>query len=150
MQRSRPRSRVSYTARRGERQSLPYFRAAVLGAIGTVVAGCSTATYDPIQTAGIVSTISDNVDPSDWEAVRRTVAEIGAEALDRPWQNPRTGSSGTVSATAMEPKAGGVCRAFTPTVNDIRGIRAYRGEACRSGAADWQIGAIVPEDSKLL
>src|SRR5690606_35410634 len=85
-----------------------------------------------------------------WEAVRRTVAEIGAEALDRPWQNPRTGSSGTVTATAMEPKAGGICRAFATTVNDVRGVRAYRGEACRNGAADWQIGAIVPEDSKLL
>ena len=151
MQRSRPRFPTSYSARRTGRQSLPYFRAAVLGAIAVVGAGCSVTGIDQATTGGIVaSAIADGVDPSDWEAVRRTIAEIGAEALDRVWANPRTGSSGTVTAMAMEPRGEGICRAFATTVSDVRGVRSYRGEACRAGSAEWRITGITPDDRALL
>ena len=43
-----------------------------------------------------------------------------------------------------------VCRAFATTVNDLRGIRRYRGEACQTGDAGWRLTGIVPEDSVLL
>ena len=151
MPRSRLRSRTSYTGRGIKRQSLPYFRTAVLGAIALTAAGCSTTSLDPIQTGSVIkAAVTDGVDPSDWETVRRTLTEIGADALDRAWQNPRTGSSGTVTALAAEPRTGSVCRAFATTVNDLRGIRRYRGEACRSGNADWRLTGITPDDNVLL
>lgn len=151
MPRPRPRLRSSYTGRRGGRQSLPCFRAAVLGGLALAIAGCSATAIDPTETGSVVrATVTDGVDPSDWETVRRTIAETGAGALDQAWQNPKTGSSGTVTATAPEPRAGGVCRTFATTVNDLRGIRRYRGEACRTGDSGWNLTGIVPEDSLLL
>jgi surface antigen len=149
--RPRPRLRPSYTHRAGERQSLPYFRAAVLGGIALIAAGCSATAIDPTQTGSVVrASATDGVDPSDWEAVRRTIAEIGEDAFDLAWKNPKTGSSGTVTAMAPESRADGVCRAFATTVNDLRGIRRYRGEACHDGNAGWRLSGIVPEDSVLL
>lgn len=154
MPRPRPRFRPSYTHRAGERQSLPYFRAAVLGGLALTMAGCSATAIDPTYTGSVVrATVTDSVDPSDWEAVRRTIAEIGEigeNAFDLAWKNPRTGSSGTVTAMAPESRADGVCRAFATTVNDLRGIRRYRGEACHDGNAGWRLSGIVPEDSLLL
>jgi len=149
--RSRKRSRTSYTGRGIERQSLPYFRAAILGVIALAAAGCSTTSLDPIQTGSVIrAAVADGVDPSDWETVRQTIARIGAEAVDLAWQNPRTGSSGTLTALAAEPRTGSVCRAFATTVNDLRGIRSYRGEACRSENAGWRLTGITPDDSVLL
>ena len=151
MPRPRPRLRPSYTHRAGERQSLPYFRAAILGGLALAAAGCSSTAIDPTQTGSVVrASVTDGVDPSDWETVRRTIAEIGEDAFDLAWKNPKTGSSGTVTAMAPESRADGVCRAFATTVNDLRGIRRYRGEACRSGNAGWRLSDVVPEDSVLL
>lgn len=151
MPRPRPRLRPSYTHRAGERQSLPYFRAAVLGGLALAAAGCTATAIDPVHTGSLVrATVADSVDPSDWEAVRRTIAGIGGEAFDQAWKNPKTGSSGTVMAEAPEPRADGVCRAFATTVNDLRGVRRYRGEACQDGNEGWRLTGIVPEDSLLL
>lgn len=151
MPRSRPRLRPSYTRRPGERQSLPYFRAAALGLVALAVAGCSATNIDPTHTGSVIrATVTDSVDPSDWETVRRTIAGIGGGALDLAWKNPKTGSSGTVTTASPEPRGGGVCRAFATTVNDLRGIRRYRGEACQAGDASWRLTGIVPEDSLLL
>lgn len=151
MPRPRPRLRPSYTGRRGERQSLPYFRAAALAGLALTMAGCSATAIDPTQTGSVIrAAVTDGVDPSDWETVRRTIAEIGEGAFDLAWKNPKTGSSGTVSAMEPESRAGGVCRAFATTVNDLRGIRRYRGEACRTGDSGWNLTGIVPEDSLLL
>lgn len=151
MPRPRPRPRLPYTRRAGERQSLPYFRAGVIGGLLLTTAACSATTIDPVHTGSLVrATVADSVDPSDWEAVRRTLAGIGAEALDQGWKNPQTGSSGTVTALAAERGSGGLCRSFATTVNDYRGIRRYRGEACRGGDGGWQLSGIIPEDSLLL
>jgi surface antigen len=123
----------------------------MLGGLALTMAGCSATAIDPTYTGSVVrATVTDSVDPSDWEAVRRTIAEIGEDALDLAWKNPKTGSSGTVTAMAPEPRAEGVCRAFATTVNDLRGVRRYRGEACQTGDAAWRLTGIIPEDSLLL
>jgi len=149
--RPRPRPRLPYTRRAGERQSLPYFRAGLIGGLLLTTAACSATAIDPAYTGSVVrATVADSVDPSDWETVRRTLAGIGSEALDQSWKNPKTGSSGTVTATAAEHGTGGLCRTFATTVADYRGIRRYRGEACRAGDGGWQLGGIMPEDSQFL
>ena len=55
-------------------------------------------------------------------------------------------SDGTVSLlTVAAARNGTVCRGFTATINDLRGIRRYRGQSCR-GADGWQLSDIVPDD----
>jgi hypothetical protein len=150
--------RTSYTGRRPERQSLTCLRAAVLAVLALAVTGCAGVGGTPFGAGSGVSggrgviqaAVTDAVDPSDWEAVRRTLAKIGTDALDLAWQNPKTGSSGTVTAMAAEPRSGGVCRVFATTVNDLRGIRRYRGEACQPQGENWRLTGIIPEDSTLL
>jgi surface antigen len=153
--------RQSATGDASPRQSPPFFRAGVLAVLLLSTAGCArlglpsgagmaTAYADG---AAINASVADGVDPSDWEVVRQTVAGIApASGSGGPlvWQNPRTGSSGTLDAKAAEPGDGGICRAFSTTVNDLRGIRRYRGEACRPQGGSWQLTGIIPDDSALL
>jgi surface antigen len=111
-----------------------------------------SAGTDPIQTGSINASVTDAVDPSDWETMRQTVAAIdpAESGPARVWKNPQTGTSGTLTAEKAEPRSGGLCRAFATTVNDLRGVRRYRGEACLRPGGDWQLTGISPDDSKLL
>lgn len=97
-------------------------------------------------------TVSDTVDASDWETVRRTIARsssIGSDQMD--WNNPDTGTTGTVTVLAMMERDGAArCRPFTTTLNDARGIRHYRGEACLRTDGRWQLFGIKADDAKLL
>jgi surface antigen len=135
--------------------------ACVLLALST--AGCArlglpfneaSAGKGPVRSASLVSaTVSDRVDPTDWLTVRQTIGRIPANAgagttLD--WRNALTNSDGTVSLlTAAVAHNGTLCRGFTATINDLRGIRRYRGQACR-GSDGWQLSGVVPDDGTLL
>ena len=102
------------------------------------------------QSANAVSA----VDPSDWEAVRRAVAEaIAARNTDATieWTNPDTGSSGTISpllATTASSSSG--CRAFATTMSDARGVRHYRGDACRETDGRVRLLRVVADDPALI
>jgi surface antigen len=92
------------------------------------------------------------VDPSDWEAVRQTVAAAPTEADSGRlgWTNPNTGSTGAVSILASAYGNGGkFCRPFATTINDDRGIRRYRGEACRRTDGNWHLYTVTPDDATL-
>jgi hypothetical protein len=99
--------------------------------------------------AAIASTFAD---PSDWEALRRALAE----SLDRgdadyvEWTNPDTGSSGVASATRPAVKGGvAPCRPFDTTMSDVRGVRRYSGEACKMTNGRWALRGIKPVDATL-
>ncbi|MCX5497432.1 RT0821/Lpp0805 family surface protein [Kaistia dalseonensis] len=99
--------------------------------------------------------VVEAVAPSDWERIR-LVASTSLVGLPNggviDWTNPDTGSNGTISpllAARNEPD-GRNCRAFALTVSDIRGIRRYRGDACRATDGMWQLFDVTPEDSALL
>jgi surface antigen len=103
---------------------------------------------NPVLTAKV----TDSVDASDWEAVRRLVAGAAVErASDRlAWSNPDTGSTGTLATVAASTgKSGRLCRSFSTTVNDLRGIRRYRGEACQRTDGRWQLYGVTADDSVL-
>jgi surface antigen len=96
---------------------------------------------------------SKSVASSDWETVRRFLGRIPADAgasSEFAWHNAETGSDGTVSASATIAKSASLCRSFATTVNDIRGIRGYRGETCKAAGGDWKLYNIAPDDSTLL
>jgi surface antigen len=95
----------------------------------------------------------DQVDPTDWMTVRQTLARIPVKAeagTSLDWRNPLTNSDGTLSLlTAAAVHDGTLCRGFATTINDLRGIRRYRGDACR-GKDGWQLSGIVSDDGTLL
>jgi surface antigen len=96
--------------------------------------------------------VSANVDPSDWEAMRRAVATAPADRSSGAiaWSNPDTGSDGAITASAANPgKSGKLCRMLAATINDNRGVRVYRGEACQSSDGRWRIVRIAADDATL-
>ena len=160
--------RSSYIGRGSRRQSLgdaaarqspPFLRAAVIGGAMLAVAGCARVglPFDPADVTGSVpagpaaSASATGVDPSDWRTVQQALAGMAADERRDGigWQNPKTGSAGMITAYAAEETAAGYCRVFATTINDTRGVRRYRGEACRSGE-DWKLTRVQPEDGKLL
>jgi surface antigen len=154
--------RLSYTGRAGRRQSPAIAIAAAFTAI-LASAGCARLGLpmneaadgiDPIQTASLVSaTVNDRVDPSDWSAVRQTLAQIPAAAeagTTIDWWNDITNSTGTVGTLSAASNHGGkLCRSFATTINDLRGIRRYRGEACR-GSDGWHLSGVARDDGAVL
>jgi surface antigen len=94
--------------------------------------------------------VTDRVDPSDWKMVKNALArmpEPGVPGAEMAWQNPQTGSDGVITAlTAMAKGGGPVCRAFATTVNDMKGIRRYRGQACKTEDGDWQLTQVTVDD----
>jgi surface antigen len=147
--------RQSPSGDRPIRQSPPFFRAAVLAGLLLATAGCvrvglpsAVTQTDSIHTGSIKASVTDAVDPSDWEVVRQTVASVDparGTVRDLDWRNPQTGSYGTLEAKPAERRSGGICRAFSTTVADFRGVRAFSGEACRPVGGAWQLAGIVPD-----
>lgn len=113
-------------------------------------AGRLASNGGPAKTILASATVTDQVDASDWETVRRT-AEGAPEAASRlDWINPETGSSGrlAIAAAATDPD-GVVCRSFATTVNDVRGIRRYRGESCVRTDGRSQLRGVTADDATL-
>jgi len=138
-----------YTGARPTRKPV----AAALVAATLVLGGCSSASLgdyardDAIGTAASSGVAS--VDRSDWDTVRRTLAQTPVEqAARQPWSNPRTGSSGHVTVLALADDE--ACRPFATSVNDQRGIRQYRGDACLRNDGRWELLGISADDALLL
>jgi 17 kDa outer membrane surface antigen len=93
--------------------------------------------------------VTDPSDPTDWETIRRTAegAPVAASRLD--WVNPTTGSSGHLAIAVGVPKDTTVCRAFATTINDMRGIRRYRGDACAAPDGRTRLTSVVADDTTL-
>jgi hypothetical protein len=155
----------SYIDEGRKRQSPPFLRPVAVAALAVALGGCAglglpfgESASNQDLTTGSVQKVSakgaDKVDQSDWQAVRRAVASVASGSGSTgtgEWRNPKTGSSGavtilnTVTAT-NDPN----CRNFVTTINDTRGVRNYRGEACRMGKDDWQLFGVLADDSTLL
>lgn len=157
-------SASSYIGERRARQSSCLARPVLFAAIATWLGGCTglglpfgDTAVDRSLTTGSVQKVSGKsagkVDPSDWEAVRETIARAAGDGPEKSlnWRNPKTGTTGTVTVlntitATNDPN----CRNFQTTLNDTRGIRHYRGEACRTASKDWRLFGVLADDSKLL
>ena len=141
----------SYTGRR------PWGQMPVAAALALVVAvalsGCARIGLGESRSARASkpspTLVTDRVDPSDWKMVKNALAQLpepGVSGTEMAWQNPQTGSDGTITALSAMAKGGGpTCRAFSTTVNDPSGIRRYRGQACKS-EGDWQRTQVTVDD----
>jgi len=98
--------------------------------------------------------VSAKVDQSDWATVRRVIA--GADTKRQfsrsiDWSNPDTGTTGTITIFNTISAANDLkCHNFTTTINDSRGIRLYRGEACLMPNDRWRLFGVLADDSELL
>lgn len=93
------------------------------------------------------ATITDQLDPSDWESIRRTIEGAPKASSQVDWSNAITGSVGSI-VLAADGKDG--CRMFAATINDLHGIRRYRGGACLVPGGRLQLRGIVADDATLL
>jgi len=146
----------------GEQRQSPILAAVAVAALGIALGGCSSmgmplgeagGSYERTGAIAVGAVVTDSVDPSDWEAVRRTVARVPADMLaDRvEWSNPATGSTGTVAMSEPSNDRGGkLCRPLSATINDIRGVRRYRGDACRGADGVWRLYGMTADDAILL
>jgi surface antigen len=156
-----PVRRPSYIGEDKPRQSPPFYRGLSVAVLALSVGGCASIglPLGELSSAetdrGAMLANADGaaaVDPSDWEAVRRIVSSAPADAAPNrlSWSNPTTGSTGAVSILALADARGGAfCRPFATTINDARGIRRYRGEACRQGNGMWRLRTVTPDDAVL-
>ncbi len=153
----------SYIGGGRQRQSPPFMRPAAIALLASMLGGCAglgmpfseTASRDIMSTGSIQKVSAKAGGPtsqSDWEAVRTTVAKaMESKAESLAWSNPSTGSSGALSILNTPTATNDAnCRNFATTMNDMRGIRRYRGEACRMGNDRWQLFGVLADDSKLL
>jgi surface antigen len=104
------------------------------------------------ETVGSITTqaLIESVDASDWEAIRRTIAAAPAgETKSLDWSNPDTRSTGalTVGVAAEIAGSGALCRTFVTTVSDPRGVRRYRGQACRETDGRWHLKGVAADDA---
>src|SRR5690242_6117050 len=89
-----------------------------------LLSGCAGLGVSHAPSTASISVIAiNNIDPSDWNVIKAKLARI---PNDRPsgtelaWQNPQTGSAGTITALAAMANGGGhICRAFSSTINDF-------------------------------
>jgi hypothetical protein len=143
----------SYTGR-GQKAQTPVVAAAlaiiiVVGLSGCARVGLADVTGSVKKQKASPTLVTDRVDPSDWKMVKNALAQMpepGVPGAEMAWQNPQTGSDGVITALAAMAKGGGpLCRAFATTVNDTRGIRRYRGQACKV-EGDWQLTQVTVDD----
>ena len=116
----------------------------------TITGSIQKAKPAPTPARAVVA--AADVDPSDWEALRRALAVSldKGDAANVEWTNPDTGSSGIASAILPAVKGGiAPCRPFDTTMSDIRGVRRYSGEACKMTNGRWSIRGIKPADATL-
>jgi hypothetical protein len=148
----------SYIGGRRFRQSRPIFPLITVTILSLSLGACAGMGL-PFeqgasgQRAGAVlasARVSDRVDPSDWEMVRRTIAAAPAGNIEssQNWSNPATGSAGTVTTLAAGENPN--CRSFAATVHDLRGVRGYRGEACAAANGGVKLSGVAADDGVLL
>lgn len=162
-----PRLRHPYKGESTSRQSPPYARAAAVAALALSLGGCaglglpfggemtaSTASASGgLRPTLVKASVIDGVDSSDWETVRRTIARVGGEAAPGrvEWNNPDTGSTGTIADIKPAAKRGEIlCRGFSTTVTDVHGVRRFLGDACQRTDGRWQLYGMVPDDATFL
>jgi len=99
-----------------------------------------------VQPILAIAVVTEQADPADWDTIRRTIEGAPTAAARLDWNNAITGSAGSIAIAADK---GGTCRAFATTINDVRGIRRYRGEACVAPDGRSQLRTVVADDTTL-
>jgi surface antigen len=101
----------------------------------------------PLQLAGAASA-KGALSPVDWAIAKSALREVlgrGEAGSSQPWENPTTGTRGTVTpVAAIYEKDGFPCRNFI--VSGVRDGREswYEGTACRIHRGNWDVTTTRP------
>ena len=121
------------------------------GLIGAffLASGCSIASNalpelsspDEIVTSSVVTKARpDGLAEADAEILKQTVAaaQVDGSVTQLAWDNPQTGTSGTIMAIdKFMGKHGQACRGFKTSVSSFAGVGLYNGEACQVSSDRW-------------
>jgi surface antigen len=154
---------VSYNGATSRRQSFPVLRIATVALVAASLGGCAglglpfgergtrtTAMRDAAQPKVMQANLFDRVDPSDWGSLKDAIALAPDDATGGiEWENPITGTTGTMAVAVAVKKGGMACRTFATTINDTRGIRRYRGDACDPGDGMLQFRGVTADDATI-
>ena len=97
----------------------------------------------------VQKTKNDGVNETDAAVIKQTVAAaaVGNKVKPLAWQNPETGSSGTIVAIdKFMGKHGQHCRGFKTSVDTFMGIAFYDGEACQISPGEWVLSWFKPSE----
>lgn len=81
----------------------------------------------------------DHADRLAMQRTTRTALETGRIGEPVRWQNPQTGSFGTVTALDSTERDGTVCRSYEQTITTGGRIQKGYGTACRQPDGTWRI-----------
>ena len=93
--------------------------------------------------AALGRSIGQSLDQADLNYYHRTsqqAMEVGQPGQPFPWQNPRSGVSGTVTPSGYyQNQTGQYCREYTQTINIGGRLQEGHGVACRQPDGSWRI-----------
>jgi surface antigen len=85
---------------------------------------------------------------SDMALARRAASEAltrGGKDVSLPWENPKTGASGTVTPLASAYTADGrTCRDFLASYVKGQAETWLQGEACKADGGRWEVRTMQP------
>lgn len=103
----------------------------------------SVAKPQPVETLAT----NDSSNLSDQDMIRSVVARLDfAQGTKKPvaWQNPATGSQGTITTVAEKNTDAGLCREFETSREAFDGAALYRGQACMAQSGEWALTSFAP------
>lgn len=137
-----------------------WWKLAATGVLAVTVGGCSLSgqldsffpTGDKSERTGTVTAgAKDEAQlppPADLAYARAAASAVlsrGEKDTSVPWENPRTGTRGTVTpiATAYT-QDGQTCRDFLASFVSGSSQSWVQGEACKQQQGDWQVRSLKP------
>lgn len=92
--------------------------------------------------------LAADLEEGDLALAREAAAELlerNAKDSSQPWENPKTGARGMVTAVAATYADSGLtCRDFLASYVRDRAEAWLQGDACKSGAGKWEVRSMRP------
>lgn len=134
---------------------------AFAGALALPLGGCSlsgqfdslfgsdkaeqTGTITPPPGAKAVAQLPPDADLAYARAAASAVLNRGEKDTSMPWENPRTGTRGTVTPIASAyTQDGQTCRDFLASFVSGSSQSWVQGEACKQQQGDWEVRSLKP------
>ena len=130
-----------------------FLAASLMTVSGCAVSGNTLpeiASSDEIITGTVAAqSKSEGVAETDAQIIKTAVVGASSASTIKPlaWQNPETGSSGSIVAIdKFMGKHGQKCRGFKTSVATFMGIAFYDGEACQISPGQWVLSWFKPSE----
>ena len=104
-----------------------------------------TSSITPPPGSRDVTQLPPDADLAYARAAATAVLSRGEKDTSMPWENPSTGTRGTVTPVAAAyTQDGQTCRNFLASFVSNKSQAWMQGEACRQQQGDWEVRALKP------